>query len=364
MLEAHRISRRAHAISGLLTMLGAVVLGLLLAAVAHAEATPTRIAYVNGNTNVQVYIASATGAEAKRLGPGEQPLLAPNGQTVAASLFGTNGDSEHGPALATYSALGAPAATYLDLETATADPLAWSPDSRYLAVARQSTVIPFLASGSGLDVIDTQTGTVTSIAQGVISGASFAQDGSDRLVFSLAHSLSPAATSHLFISAPQGGRLTRLGGDARAVNPVWGAAGIAYDHSRPRHGDAPAYEIWLQSPSGGAPRRLTSMKVRVLASGLVPLAFSGDGSRLLAEFEGEDTNEAWAVSVHSGRARRVLVRGRTVVGSGISRDGSSLLIDENGLFGPPSSGRIALVPFSGGASKLLLAHGSQASWNG
>jgi hypothetical protein len=29
-----------------------------------------------------------------------------------------------------------------------------------------------------------------------------------------------------------------------------------------------------------------------------------------------------------------------------------------------SSGRVALIPFTGGRSKVLVAHGSQASWNG
>ncbi len=335
---------------------------------ASPATVPTRIAYVAGSASApttQVWLASATGGEAKRLGPGSQPLLAPNGQSVAVSLAGTTADSERGPALGIYSALGTPVANYLDLETASAEPLAWSPDSRYVAVARRSTVIPFLASGSGLVVIDTQTGEVTSIAEGVVSGASFAPDGSDRLVFALSHSLSPSAPSSLFITAPHGGGSTRLGSDAHALNPVWGARAIAYDHVRSRGRDeAPVYQIWLQSPTGGAPRRLTNVRVPALLSGLVPLAFSAAGSRLLAEFEGEDTSEAWTLSVPSGHARRVTVRGKPVVGGGISRDGGSLLVDENGLFGAPSSGRVALVPFAGGHAKLLVAHGSQASWNG
>ena len=45
-------------------------------------------------------------------------------------------------------------------------PLAWSPDSRYLAVERQSNGTTNFAAGSGLDVIDTQTGTVTHDRRG------------------------------------------------------------------------------------------------------------------------------------------------------------------------------------------------------
>ncbi len=377
MSQDHSVTRRARAIGGLLGALAVLLAGAAVAGAATvsnpgnataAETAPTRIAYVTGSASsptTQVWLASAIGGEAKRLGPGSQPLLAPNGQSVAVSLLGATADSEHGPALGIYSALGTPVANYLDLETASAEPLAWSPDSRYVAVARRSTVIPFLAAGSGLVVIDTQTGEVTSIAEGVVSGASFAPDGSDRLVFALSHSLSPSAPSRLFLTAPHGGGSTRLGSDAHALNPIWGARGIAYDHVRSRGRDeAPAYQIWLQPADGGRARRLTSLKVPPLLSGLVPLSFSAAGTRLLAEYEGEDTSEAWALTVSNGRARRVTVRGHSVLGAGISRDGGSLLVDENGLFGPASSSRVALVPFGGGRSKVLVAHGAQASWNG
>jgi hypothetical protein len=104
--------------------------------------------------------------------------------------------------------------------------------------------------------------------------------------------------------------------------------------------------------------------VRTLVSGLVPLAFSADGSRLLAQFEGQDTIEAWTVRVPSGRARRLTVRGQSVQAAGLSSDGKTVLIDEGGLDSPASAGRVATMPFSGGLSKLLVAHGSQSSWNG
>jgi hypothetical protein len=103
--------------------------------------------------------------------------------------------------------------------------------------------------------------------------------------------------------------------------------------------------------------------VRSLASGLVPLAFSSDGRRLLAEFEGQDTSEAWTVSVPTRRARRVTVRGRSVVGAGISRDGRTLLIEEGAFLEAAAAGRVATVPFAGGRSRVLVSHGAQASWN-
>lgn len=330
-------------------------------------AEPPRLAYVTDTakptSTPEVWVASASGGGRKRLGPGLQPLLAPNGQSVAVSLFGaTVGEDEHGPSIGIYPVSGAPISDYLSLETATATPLAWSPDSRYLVVERQSNGTTNIAAGSGLDVIDTQTGTVTPIAAGTIYGASFARDGSDRLVFALSHSESFAGGVNLYMSEANGAGLHRVTSDGRSLNPVWGATYIAYDRERARH-LSPEYQIWLASSSGVRVRRLTHVAVGSLVQGLVPLAFSANGSRLLAEFEGQDTSSAYAVTVASGRARSVTIHGREVQGAGISSDGRTLLIEEDAFEQPPSNGRVATIPFAGGRSKVLVAHGSQASWN-
>jgi hypothetical protein len=334
---------------------------------ATSEATVPRLAYVTetATSTPKVWLASASGGERKLLGPGSQPLLAPDGQSVAVSLFGaTPGLQEHGPSIGVYSASGAPVADYFDLETATATPLAWSPDSHYLAVYRQSNESVLIAQGSGLDVLDVQTGAITSIAEGAIYGASFARDGSDRLVFALSHSLSPSAPVNLYESEVDGAGLHRITSNGRSLDPVWGPSSIAYDRERMRH-LSPEYQIWLESPGGRVVvRRLTHIPVDPLSQGLIPLAFSTNGNRLLAEFEGEDNSDAYAVNVVSGHAHAVTVHGGAVQGAGISSSGSTLLVDENSLFQPPSKARVATVPFAGGNSHVLVAHGSQASWNG
>jgi hypothetical protein len=328
---------------------------------AATEAPMPRLTYVTETATgtSKVWVASASGSEAKPLGPGQQPLLAPNGQSVAASLFGVPSDSEHGPAIGVYPAAGGPVANYLNLETATAAPLAWSPDSRYLAVAAQPTNI---RAPSTLDTIDTQTGTVTQIAAGTIYGASFARDGSDRLVFGLSHSESFAGGVNLYMSEADGAGLHRLTSDGHSLNPLWGPSYVAYDHERNRH-LSPEYQISLATPAGVPVRKLTHISVGSLEQGLVPLAFSADGGRLLAELEGQDTIGAYAVTVASGHARSVTVHRHAVIAAGISADGSTLLLDEGSFEQPPSHGRIVSVPFAGGNPTLLVAHGSQASWN-
>ncbi|HXD54296.1 MAG TPA: hypothetical protein VN618_06055 [Solirubrobacteraceae bacterium] len=353
--------------AGLASLL-AVASGVAVAAPGDATheplaVEPLRLAYVT-SSNAQpesiVWGAAADGSSPVRLGPGSQPLLSPSGQSVAAGLFGP---SETGPSLAIYPARGGTPQTIGDLTRQTAFPLAWSPDSRYLAVALQSTAVKNVAARSGLAILDTTTGTLKTIATGVVYGASFAPDGSDRVVFARSRSQSFTAAVNLYVAQATGSALTRVTSDGRSLNPVWGPTFIAYDRERLRRNDAPVYQVWLRRPGGGSPRRLTSIRVRTLVSGLVPLGFSSSGSRLLAEFEGQDTSEAWTVQVPSGRARAVRVKGRPVVGAGISRDGSSLLVSEGGIEGPASGENVVTVPFAGGPRKLLVAHAAEPSWN-
>jgi len=329
---------------------------------AVSAGVPVRVAYMTqtATSAASVWIANGNGSERKRLGPGGQPLIAPDGEAVAASLF----SDEPGPQLTIYPAAGGPAVRYFDTTTETAEPVAWSADSRYLAVSLQSTALTDVGAHSGLAVIDTVMGTVQTIAQGVIYGASFDPEGSDRIAYASAPSTLLEAPVNVYESGPEGAGLLRLTGDGRSLDPVWGPRYIAYNHERLRPGNAPIYQIWLIPPGGGRARRLTNMNVPSLVVGLVPLAFSADGSRLLAEFEGQDTSEAWTVRVPSGRALRVTSHGLPVTAAGISRSGNTVLVNEGFFEEPASTGRVAEIPFGGGRAKVLVSHGSQASWNG
>jgi hypothetical protein len=347
-----------------LVLAGALILGLTLWGVTpHASAVPAApsLAFITGTSTSpeQVWVANAQGAEARQLGEGSQALLAPDGMSVAASLEGARGET--GPAFAVYpTTAGAAALTYLDRTKVSVQPLAWSPNSRYLAVALYpSNAKPREAA---LDVLDTSNGALAVVAHGNVYGASFAPDGTNRIAYGLAHGESLNAAVNLYVASPIGGGTTQVTHDGRSLYPLWGPSAVVYDREHLRGRDAaPEYQLWLKS-SGGSSRRLTKVHVGPLVSGLVPIAFSADGSRLLAEFEGQDTSDAWSVSIASHTARRLRAGRRALEGAGISRDGSSVLVDVNGLFNPPSTGSVATLPFGGGRLHVIVPHGSQASW--
>jgi Tol biopolymer transport system component len=343
------------------------LLGTAAAAGAAGGAPFPRLAYVTeGSKSAStVWSSNLDGSAPQRLGLGSGPLLSPDGLTVAASLFGSLAGVASGPEVALYSTVGAPARTYLSLKDATAQPLGWSPDSRYLAIDVESGAPRNVAAHSALDVLDTSTGTITTVAHGQIYGASFAQDGSDRLAYARAGSLSVSAAVNVFTTMPDGSGSVQLTGDGRSLNPVWGSRYLAYDRERLRRNSAPVFQVWLRvMRPGGALRRITGLRVSPLVSGLVPIAFSPDGTRLLAEFEGEDTSEAWVLRTSGSAPRRLTSHGQSVLAAGISADGNTVLIDEGSFEQQPSSGRIATTPFGGGAATVLVTHGAQASWNG
>jgi hypothetical protein len=327
--------------------------------------TPT-VTYVTqtGSSQPVVWTIHSDGTQNTRIGPGFTPLISPSSQQVAASLFGASpSSSETGPALAIYSTSGAATQTYFNLAGETAQPLAWSRDGRYVAVDIQSTKLKNAAKLSGLGIVDITTGATTVIAHGQIFGASFSPNGNDEVVYGRAAAQTLTASVNVYRSNADGSGTVALTRDGRSLFPLWGSKAIAYDRERLRHEDAPVYQIWLRSPSGKA-RRLTNVRVRTLVSGLMPFAFSADGSKLLAQFVGQDTSEAWTVQVSNGRARRLTVRKHSVQAAGIASDGNTVLVDEGGIDGPASEGRVGIAPFAGGNSKLLVAHGSQSSWNG
>jgi hypothetical protein len=337
---------------------GALAIGIGVS-LGSGVAAPVRIAYVTGGaaSAPQVWFASAAGLRRRRLGAGTGPLLSPDGSTVAASSAATTG-----PALTLYSASGPSRRTFFNVADATAVAQSWSPDSRYLAVVLSSTD-PASDAASGLAVIDTSSDRVRMIAHGPTFGASFAPDGSDRIAYASAGSTALAAAVNIHLAGADGTKYAQVTHDGRSLNPVWGPTAIAFDHERLRSGAEPVYQVWLMAPGGARRTEVTRLRVPPALDGLVPLGFSSDGARLLAEYEGQDTSQAWTITIRTDRASRLALAGHTVSAAAISRDGALLLVDEGGFLNPPSAGIVESLPFAGGRPRVLVLHASDPTWN-
>jgi hypothetical protein len=340
-----------------------VLIGAVLAAAAGAASAPVvvpRLAFVTGKGGSDsVFLSNLDGTQRRRVGAGDNALLAPSGRAVAAASFGVSG-----PALVLYT-VGAPARKYLDVRKETVSVVSWSPDSRYLAVEVFGSDVKGKLTPSGVDVVDTATNTIRVISRGYPCGASFAPDLPDRLVYSN----SPAASFcfkgrvNVFTIAADGSGRKQLTSDGASLNPVFGPNSIAFDRETLRGNDAPVFQIWTMRPDGTKRTQVTRLKVPPLLDGLVPLQFDAAGDRLLAEFEGQDTTGTYTIDLARHRVRQLTVGRTSVSPSGISRDGKTVLVCVGQFMNPPSSGKVETIPFGGGPATLLAAHASDPSWN-
>jgi hypothetical protein len=331
-----------------------VPLGLALAlgpasAVADA-AVPTRIAYVAGlaTTHPTVHVARADGSGSVLLGPGEDVVLSPD----AASAGIVTPYTRKGITLVVRPATGGPA-RLLAAASQSISPPVWSSDAKLLAVVLNDT---------RLVVIDPATGATRTIAKGQIQGVSFSPQ-SDRLVYARSKSLQLSAPVNVFVAATDGSGVHAITHDGRSLYPLWGPRAIACSHERLRRNDAPVYQLRLLQPDGSGVRQLTHMRIPPLVSGLTATTFSDDGMRLLAEFGGQDTSEAWTVNVTSGHARDLTGRVDGVIGTGLSGDGRTVLV-QRGYFDDPRHQSVATIPFGGGRATVLVPHGSEPTWGG
>jgi hypothetical protein len=319
----------------------------------------TGVAYVTGTatSTPQIWLADAAGTGGRRLGPGLHPLLSPDGATVAASSV-----VQHGPAIVLYSAQGSSRGSFFNATEVAAVAQAWSPDSRYLAVVLSSRD-PVSDAASGLVVIDTKTLSDRVLAHGPVYGASFAPDGSDRIAYGSASSPVLSARVDIRVVGLDGAGGQQITHDGRSLNPVWGPGVIAFDHERLRSGGAPVYQVWLMGPDGTHRAQLTGLRVPPLLDGLVPISFSGDRAWLLAQYVGQDTSQAWAITIATHRAHALEIGGQSVTAAAMSRSGALALVEVGGFLNPPDQGVVEKLPLLGGRPTPLVAHGSEPSWN-
>ena len=331
---------------------GAAAASSRSAAVAGVRA---ELAYVTGDGNPYIsWVRPLAGGAARRVGHGANVLLSPDGARVADTSYATTGSG-----LRIVSLTGGVTRAYYNLARATPSALAWSADSRYLAVG----VTPASGtSGGRLDVVDTRTGRVHTIIRGAVCGASFSPDSTDQLVFSIAKTYCLESSSNLY-EAARSWSYHRTTSDGRSAYPVWSTGGIAFDRFKGRGTNAaPAMQIWLMAPGRTGERQVTRITVPPLLYGLEPVAASSDGKRLLARLVGEDTDSAYAVSMATGKATELLDGADPVQAQAISRDGRTVLVDAGAFENPPNLGRLETMPFTGGKPTVLVRHSVSGSW--
>jgi Tol biopolymer transport system component len=328
----------------------ALALAVLPAAAAHAAVTPSKLAYITGlaGTHPAVMVADVDGSGAVRVGTGVDALISPDGASVAIVTPYTR----RGTSLVVAPAGGGAARTLVRASDSLS-PLAWSPDATRLLLTLNTT---------RLVVVDVASGARQVVARGQIQGASFSPDGT-QIAFARAKSARLSARVNVFVAQADGSGAHAITHDGRSLLPQWGPSQIAFSHERLRRMDAPIYQLRVMRPDGGGVRQLTHMRIPRLLSGLTATAWSADGSRLLAEYGGQDTSEAWTVDVRSGRARDLTGRFDGVIGAGLSADGSTVLV-QRGYFDDPQHQSVATIPFAGGRATVLVRHGSDPSWGG
>lgn len=314
------------------------------------------LAYGIGGTRgvPKIVIANANGGHRRTLGGGGVPAVAPNGSAVA---FGTEDGKA---AVDVYSSAGKLIGKYLSGKRLEATQITWSNDSRYIAVGLTDVDATTTIGQSGLAIIDTTTGTVTTIARGEVEGITWAPT-SDVVVFGLVKSASEFGPSNLYVATPTGGPVHQLTTDNRSLDPVFGALGIAYVKFTRRGKDkAPAYQIWLMY--GTRSTQITHTKPGPLAEGLVPIAVSANGQRLIAGFVGEDTDNAYTVELKTRAVHELHVGKQIVTPWGISSNGKRVLVDVGGFENDNSAGKVESLLFGGGKPTILVRHGDYPSW--
>lgn len=322
--------------------IGCCVLVALATVAAGSADAATRIAFsriaVRHHENVSdVWVADGSGRDQHMLGPGELPLVAPNGRAVAVELTQPSTG-----VLAVYSTVGGRTQHYPSIGVV-GTPLAWSPDSRYLAVRVQGVQ-------DGLDVIDTKLGSATFIGPSTYPTASFAPTLPDRLAYSLG--VVPES-ANVLTAAPDGSGARELTHNNRSAYPVWGRHGIVFSRGS---------QIWVMHPNGTHARQVTHAREQFFGGGLTPLYWAPNGRWLVADELVGTVDHTWTVSLRTGAAGPLIVRGDYVYAAGVSSNSRRVLV---GYSPSPLASDIATAPWTGGnALTILIRGGGQASWNG
>ena len=306
-----------------------------------------------------VWVAADDGSGARRLATGSQPRISPDGMTIAYMVTGDR--KSFRPDLMVVPADGSAPPRLLARGWRESFTFAWSPDSRTIA----ALVGPELGRRR-LALIDVATGTRRSVADGFFSGVSFSPGGDEILYGRATSERYPVpATSGGRRSLPAARRRWRCARPAladAAVGPH-GARGLRPARRRGPAQVTPRTSLYVMNPDGSGVARLTRTKVAQLLQGLTPTAWSADGTRLLAEFGGQDTSYAETVDPLTGTHKPVVKAvDPGFVGTDLSADGTTIL-SATGGFDPGSKHDVVTIPYGGGKPTVLARGAFDPDWN-
>jgi Tol biopolymer transport system component len=335
-----------------LVLLSLAVLGL---APAGARAT---LVFDREPLQPAVWVADDDGGHARRLASGSQPRIGPDGKQVVYAHTASTADRFRSDLMAV-PADGGAAPRLLAKGWRDPSTFAWSPDARTIA-----TVVGPELGAKDLVLIDVAGGGRRTVAHGFFNGVSFSPDDAFLAYARSPHSRYPPATD-IYRTAVPGGSIVRITTDHASQDPLWGPADKVVfsrlvDAERRRYG--PKSELYVMHPDGTGVRRLTKTKVDPLLFGLTPTQWSADGTRLLAQFTGQDTTFAETVDPVTG-AHRALLRAQEsgLAATGLSADGSTVL-GATGGFDPGARHDVVAVPYDGGTPTLLARNAADPDW--
>lgn len=326
----------------------------LVAVLGAADPVSADLVYVKDVTATKrppsVWIARDDGTQARKLGEGSLPRIAPDASSVAYVHARADGKQD----LMLVPATGGEPRRLTT--SSRVESMRFSPDSKLLAAE---------IGGRRLAVYEIATGRSGTVARGFIKGLSFSPD-STRIAFGRGVDATASGASDVFSVTTVGEDLEQLTEDGRSLLPVWGPERIALVKQKGRTTGAsgvPAYDIWVMTPTGRRARRVTRTKVPPLVSGLLPLEWSADGRRLLGQYVGQDVQVGFTVNPFTGRTRalsRDPERGK--VAYGLSTDGSAILAMTGGP-DPSQNHNLVSAPYEGGTSTLLVRSAAYPDWS-
>jgi Tol biopolymer transport system component len=330
-----------------------LAIAALLALPAAANAT---LSYTKGIQKPLVYVAEDNGKGARQIGVGRNSHVSPDGEWVAYERESKNGLSE----LRLYQ-VGIHKSQRLLNPWAESFVFAWSPDSTKVAA-----VTGGLTAKKTLLVIDVKSLKREKIATGYFNGASFSPE-SDELVYGVSHTEN-TLKSDVFRAALGGAAPKALTHGQVSAYPLWGPKEqivfVQFEGGNKRD-EVPTGQIFTMDPEGQRISQVSHTKVNPFSQGLIPIAWSQNGARLLTEFAGQDQGYAVALSTVTGSEKKLTKNLQTgLQGADLSPDGSTVLGTVGLGFGGNPNPKVVTVPWGGGPEKVLVPGGYEPSWGG